>query len=567
VTPELTEQALLARIAEGGSSPPRTEIPAGGEPVASELEAALGAPALVVVRTPSTSDASFGALVLVDPSASPGHALDAALSCAEACFGVTPSRFATALPDRVASGAEPGADEALARLAVASRVELPRPGWERVAFVLRRGRTRASRSPFLVLAVPRDATFGVLASRDARTGESPPRVVTGASPRMLVEPRAPDRELSAASSIPEATREKLADVALAAEAALEKPVRIAFAVAGGALFVMGVTPVRRAGLASFALAADLVARGATSPEASLRLVSPRDVSSAARLSMELDPAATVVRGIAAGPGIVEGYVCLTPAEVLAFEGAGLPAVLFAHEIMPDDLPAVRASAGVVTVRGGLTGEAAVMARGLAKPCVASGASLTLAANEVRIAEGGAFARGERVTVDGSTGVVARGAFALSRSDEGPAVARVIETATKLGTRVVAHVSRPEHVVTASRLGADGVAIHTAAVLFEALRDGSRPSLQERVAAIFAAARDRFAMVSRTAAEGASLPAPVSRTIGADEVARLDEAGRVASAETGVAFEAAAPPPTSAPQAVLEARIEAAQRAAVTNASG
>ena len=138
--------------------------------------------------------------------------------------------------------------------------------------------------------------------------------------------------------------------------------------------------------------------------------------------------------IAAGTGLAEGFVALTPGQAEELHRAGLPSVLVIHEIMPEDIGALRASAGIVTVRGGITGEAAVMARGLAKPCVASGSALSLGSGEVHnAAAGGGIRPYERITIDGGTGQIVRGAAARHLGEVPPAVTTTLYSPASDGT--------------------------------------------------------------------------------------------------------------------------------------
>lgn len=127
----------------------------------------------------------------------------------------------------------------------------------------------------------------------------------------------------------------------------------------------------------------------------------------------------VARGLAASPGRATGKIGLTTAHVRAFVAAGEPAVLIRNDTSPEDVPGIEASSAVVTSTGGLTGDAAIVARALGKPCVAGcrGVHVDYAADEVRIAPDWAadpsgetlvLRVGDIVTVDGAAGTLASG---------------------------------------------------------------------------------------------------------------------------------------------------------------
>jgi pyruvate,orthophosphate dikinase len=127
--------------------------------------------------------------------------------------------------------------------------------------------------------------------------------------------------------------------------------------------------------------------------------------------------------------------------------------LFVHEVTKDDADALRAAAGIVTVRGGLTGEAAVMARALSKPCIASGSAMTLTESEVR--GGGATIRpGDAITLDGKTGLIVAGFVPRKLGSLSPEVARVL--ALLPNENVLVRSRTAADVATAKNLGAGGV---------------------------------------------------------------------------------------------------------------
>lgn len=127
----------------------------------------------------------------------------------------------------------------------------------------------------------------------------------------------------------------------------------------------------------------------------------------------------VARGLAASPGRATGKIGLTSAQVRAFVAAGEPAVLIRNDTSPEDVPGIEAAGAVVTSTGGLTGDAAIVARALGKPCIAGcrGLHVDYVAGEVRIApdwhadppgEALVLRVGDVVTVDGTAGTLSAG---------------------------------------------------------------------------------------------------------------------------------------------------------------
>lgn len=495
-------------------------------------------PCWVLVRSPHPG--SFFALVATEPLAEAAMAV-AARSCAYACFGVSPSRFSSSVrPD------EP-ADDALGRHATALRHALPPPAWERVAFVVRCARSRDANAPLVLQSLLIDAGFVSASSRDARTGEGPIRAGIHASPEHFAEVRSLDRPLEELEQTE--LRAILRDTVPNLESAALRPVRVSF-VTKPELQVVSIQPARRGGVAAFALASDLVAQGVISHERALALIDPADLAIAAPLTIDATDA-FMVRGVAAGPGTAEGFACLSYAEARAWAAAGLAPILFTHEVVPEEMEALRGCAAVVTVRGGLTGEAAIIARGLSKPCVASGASLSLSPTEVRSLEDKTappLRTGDRVSIDGGNGLVVWGAHPRALRDLPAKVEAVLNALPQEG---IAAVDHPAHVVTARRLGARGIGLARP----QALLVAGPLDLSSAVLALYQAANsERYETLSVRGLESTLLPGGVPDSAHIESFRRAcEDASRATGVGTVWSDEAA-----TSPDAILVARLGAAR---------
>lgn len=87
--------------------------------------------------------------------------------------------------------------------------------------------------------------------------------------------------------------------------------------------------------------------------------------------------ALCVRGVGASPGVATGAVVFQPSDAVELAGRGQPVILVRIEASSEDVPGIQAAAGVVSTRGGLTGDAAVVARALGKPCAVGFAQITV----------------------------------------------------------------------------------------------------------------------------------------------------------------------------------------------
>ena len=122
----------------------------------------------------------------------------------------------------------------------------------------------------------------------------------------------------------------------------------------------------------------------------------------------------VARGMGASPGTATGEIVFRPEEAIALAAQGKTVILVRIETTPDDVPAMKVAAGIVTTRGGITGDAAIVARSLGKPCIASCAplrvdygsdSLTVWGDSTDEGEDRVLKKGDVITIDGGKGEI------------------------------------------------------------------------------------------------------------------------------------------------------------------
>lgn len=241
-----------------------------------------------------------------------------------------------------------------------------------------------------------------------------------------------------------------------------QPVRVDFVVERGRLWVLEVRP---APLSGTALLRSLSARRPNLDDV-LATVRDADVVAALAPSARVDGLAVAATGLGVSPGAVGGVVVRTAADAVAMAAAGGTPVLVLPESRPEDLPGLLAAVAVVTARGGRTSHAAVVARGLGKPCVTA---LHEPIDTV-------LREGDDVTVDGSTGVVHRG----RRDGVEPAGVDVEWLVGALrdapGPRVRVNADNATDAVRGTSAGATGVGLCRVEHMFL----GDRQQLLERV---------------------------------------------------------------------------------------
>lgn len=126
----------------------------------------------------------------------------------------------------------------------------------------------------------------------------------------------------------------------------------------------------------------------------------------------------LARGMGASPGTATGQIVFRSEDAVALAANGTPVILVRIETTPDDVPGMQAAAGIVTTRGGITGDAAIVARSLGKPCIASCPPLRVDYANNRLTvwrdsttnEDGdiVLGRGDVITIDGAKGEIWRG---------------------------------------------------------------------------------------------------------------------------------------------------------------
>jgi pyruvate, orthophosphate dikinase len=197
---------------------------------------------------------------------------------------------------------------------------------------------------------------------------------------------------------------------------------VEFTIQHGHLFMLQTRSGKRTGPAAVRAAVEMVEEGLIDRREAVRRVEPQHL--AQMLAPEFDAAEKtravgagrqLARGLPAGPGAASGRLVLT-AEAAAEMAAAGPVLLVRAETSPEDIVGMHAAAGILTSRGGMTSHAAVVARGLGKPCVVGAGELEVDDREgvVRVGDR-VFHPGDELSIDGSTGEVIAGALSTRPS--------------------------------------------------------------------------------------------------------------------------------------------------------
>jgi pyruvate,orthophosphate dikinase len=236
---------------------------------------------------------------------------------------------------------------------------------------------------------------------------------------------------------------------------------IEFTVERGKLYMLQTRGGKRTAAAALKIAVDMVAEGVIDEATAVRRIEPASLDQL--LHPTLDPKAPRVlfaRGLPASPGAAAGAVVFSADEAERRAKAGEAVVLVRIETSPEDIHGMHAATGILTTRGGMTSHAAVVARGMGRPCVAGAGEIRIdyAAGHMTVRDR-RIAAGERITLDGATGEVFVG--------EVPTVQPVLseDFATLMGwadgfrrLKVRTNAETPVDARTAREFGAEGIGL-------------------------------------------------------------------------------------------------------------
>jgi pyruvate,orthophosphate dikinase len=235
---------------------------------------------------------------------------------------------------------------------------------------------------------------------------------------------------------------------------------IEFTVEDDRLYLLQTRSAKRTAAAALKSAVDMVEEGLISEVDAVARIDPSQLDQL--LHPMLDPSAdydVAARGLNASPGAACGKIVLD-ADTAAERGATEPVVLVRWETTPDDIHGLIAAQGVLTAHGGMTSHAAVVARGMGKPCVAGceDLSIDLDARRIRVGEH-ELAEGDTITIDGASGIVIAGAVDLVPPQINEDFETILGWADEhRRLKVRANADTPEDAAKARDFGAQGIGL-------------------------------------------------------------------------------------------------------------
>ncbi len=237
---------------------------------------------------------------------------------------------------------------------------------------------------------------------------------------------------------------------------------IEFTIEDGRLWMLQTRNGKRTGVAAIRVAAEMEAEGIVSTEKALLLVEPDHLDQ--MLHDQIDPSAelkVLTTGLPASPGAAQGTIVFSAEEAVEVAGDGTKVVLVRRETSPEDIAGMNVAQGILTSRGGMTSHAAVVARGMGKPCVAGCGELIVDNENGRIEIGDkSFARGDAITINGTTGAVIEGLPGLVPPHmDDPNLVKVMGWADQTRRlRVRTNADSPHDAQQAREFGAQGIGL-------------------------------------------------------------------------------------------------------------
>jgi pyruvate,orthophosphate dikinase len=251
---------------------------------------------------------------------------------------------------------------------------------------------------------------------------------------------------------------------------------IEFTVQSNKLYMLQTRNGKRTAAASLKIAVDMAREGLIDHTEAVRRVNPAALDQL--LHPTLDPKAPrklLAKGLPASPGAACGIVVFSADEAEARAQKGESVILVRIETSPEDIHGMHAARGVLTTRGGMTSHAAVVARGMGRPCVAGCGGVTVDYNNQYLSAGGVrIEAGQTITLDGATGEVFIGTVAMVEPQLSGDFATLMGWADKVRRlRVRANAETPLDAETARRFGAEGIGLcRTEHMFFDPERIGA-----------------------------------------------------------------------------------------------
>ena len=248
-----------------------------------------------------------------------------------------------------------------------------------------------------------------------------------------------------------------------------------FTVEHGKLYMLQTRNGKRTAQAALKIACDLVDEGMRTPEEAVLMIDPRNLDTLLHPQFDakaLKAATPLGKGLGASPGAACGQIVFSAEDAEAWKKAGKKVILVRLETSPEDITGMKASQGILTVRGGMTSHAAVVARGMGTCCVSGCGDIAMdEENKKFTLAGRTFREGDVISIDGSTGNIYGEAIPTVDAKVEGEFGRIMGWADQFRKlQVRTNADTPRDAKKARELGAEGIGLcRTEHMFFEADR--------------------------------------------------------------------------------------------------
>ena len=322
-----------------------------------------------------------------------------------------------------------------------------------------------------------DCGTGVAFTRDPATGEKGLMgefLVNAQGEDVVAGVRTPMPIAQMADKFPEAFAEFTA-VCATLEDHYRDMQDMEFTIEAGKLYMLQTRNGKRTAKAALKIACDLVDEGMIDEKKAVAMIDPRNLDTLLHPQFDakaLKAATPAGKGLGASPGAACGKVVFTAEDAVEWNNRGEKVVLVRLETSPEDITGMKASQGILTVRGGMTSHAAVVARGMGTCCVSGCGDIKMDEENKKFELGGkVYNEGDFISIDGSTGNIYDGIIPTVDAEIAGEFGRIMEWADKYRTlKVRTNADTPADAKKARELGAEGIGLcRTEHMFFEAER--------------------------------------------------------------------------------------------------
>ena len=308
-----------------------------------------------------------------------------------------------------------------------------------------------------------DSGTGVAFTRHPATGEKTffgEYLLNAQGEDVVAGIRTPNDVQELANDMP-AVFNQLSEIAQQLERHYKDMQDIEFTIEQGKLWLLQTRTGKRTGAAAVKIAVDMAGEGLITERQAVVRVEPQQLDQ--MLHPMVDPdvdADQLTMGLPASPGAAVGRVEFKPEEAARLAAEGIPVILVRQETSPDDFQGMVDSEAILTARGGMTSHAAVVARGMGKPCVVGANEININHDEgVFTVNGRAVRRGDWLTVDGSSGAVLLGQVPIKEPELGDNFKTIMEWSDQYRViRVRANADTAHDALVARNYGAEGIGL-------------------------------------------------------------------------------------------------------------